>query len=449
MRRKRNEGLLSFPIFTATTVLIFAVLVNRLSAQAVSSNRYYVAITGSDSNPGTQAQPWQTISHAASQVKPGDTVLVAPGMYRDNVYISQSGTRDARIRFVSTTKWGAKIIGAKHSAPTKGAFPAVAIDASYIDLVGFDISAPVGRAGVAVGDDGIAENGSYVRIIGNRVHDVAGGCKLGFCDHRVYRILSTGGAGILVGSDRYQSHNNEVVGNLIYDIGDPLNPYNAALTHGIYIDNGGEFAYGPSGYFGTKAQNNVIYRIEGTGIQTFHCTADDIVTNNTVTDAAGAGIWVAGEKVGGNPPSGCINRNTVVANNIVAHNGWHTACASAMRGGCVSEVDHGGGCGITTTPKTSADARFMNNLSFGNRCGKSPSDALNVSGQGDMVSNNLVGANPQFVQYSPGGGGDYHLSPGSPAIDRGTSVDAPSMDFDGNPRPQGGGVDIGAYELAK
>jgi hypothetical protein len=131
------------------------------------------------------------------------------------------------------------------------------------------------------------------------------------------------------------------------------------------------------------------------------------------------------------------------------HNGWHSGCAPAMRGRCTSEVDHGGSCGITTTPSTSASARFVNNLSYGNRCGKSASDALNVSGQGDTVSNNLVGANPQFVQYSPGGGGDYHLSPGSPAIARGTDVGAPSADFNGTSRPQGGGHDIGAYEFAK
>ncbi len=41
---------------------------------------------------------------------------------------------------------------------------------------------------------------------------------------------------------------------------------------------------------------------------------------------------------------------------------------------------------------------------------------------------------------------DFHLLPESPAIDRGTTVDAPSADLDGNARPCGGGVDMGAFE---
>ncbi|MCP4601926.1 MAG: right-handed parallel beta-helix repeat-containing protein, partial [Proteobacteria bacterium] len=41
---------------------------------------------------------------------------------------------------------------------------------------------------------------------------------------------------------------------------------------------------------------------------------------------------------------------------------------------------------------------------------------------------------------------DLHLTQGSPAINSGTSNDAPSDDLDGNTRPTGEGVDMGAYE---
>ncbi len=41
---------------------------------------------------------------------------------------------------------------------------------------------------------------------------------------------------------------------------------------------------------------------------------------------------------------------------------------------------------------------------------------------------------------------DFHLQRGSPCIDAGTVVGAPAFDFDGVARPQGKGVDIGAYE---
>ncbi len=50
---------------------------------------------------------------------------------------------------------------------------------------------------------------------------------------------------------------------------------------------------------------------------------------------------------------------------------------------------------------------------------------------------------PLFVDAS---NGDFHLRTASPAIDTGTSDDAPDMDLDGVARPQGDGFDMGAYE---
>lgn len=44
------------------------------------------------------------------------------------------------------------------------------------------------------------------------------------------------------------------------------------------------------------------------------------------------------------------------------------------------------------------------------------------------------------------GESDFRLLPGSPCIDAGTQVDAPSNDIEGIPRPMGAGYDIGAYE---
>ncbi|MBI4582949.1 MAG: right-handed parallel beta-helix repeat-containing protein [Planctomycetes bacterium] len=45
--------------------------------------------------------------------------------------------------------------------------------------------------------------------------------------------------------------------------------------------------------------------------------------------------------------------------------------------------------------------------------------------------------------------GDYHLLPGSPALQAGAAEGAPVADFDGLARPCGGGVDIGAYEFCE
>ena len=55
---------------------------------------------------------------------------------------------------------------------------------------------------------------------------------------------------------------------------------------------------------------------------------------------------------------------------------------------------------------------------------------------------NSIESNPLFVSA----GSDFHLQSTSPAIDAGTASGAPAYDYDGNPRPNGSGYDIGAYE---
>lgn len=54
-----------------------------------------------------------------------------------------------------------------------------------------------------------------------------------------------------------------------------------------------------------------------------------------------------------------------------------------------------------------------------------------------------IDADPLFVNV---GGGNFHLSSGSPCIDTGTASGAPATDIEGNPRPQSYGFDMGAYE---
>ena len=62
---------------------------------------------------GTKEQPFKRINDAAKAAKPGDEVLVAPGIYREYVDPLNGGLEDARIVYRSETPRGAVITGAE------------------------------------------------------------------------------------------------------------------------------------------------------------------------------------------------------------------------------------------------------------------------------------------------------------------------------------------------
>src|SRR5437016_3908473 len=70
-----------------------------LATSRLSAATYYVALSGSDSNPGTLAQPWRTIQKAASAMIGGDIALVSPGNYKEYVATTAHGTIGAPITF--------------------------------------------------------------------------------------------------------------------------------------------------------------------------------------------------------------------------------------------------------------------------------------------------------------------------------------------------------------
>lgn len=55
-------------------------------------NTYYVDPHGSDSNPGTPAHPFRTLTQAYNAVQAGDVVYLNPGVYLERLTIAKSGT---------------------------------------------------------------------------------------------------------------------------------------------------------------------------------------------------------------------------------------------------------------------------------------------------------------------------------------------------------------------
>jgi hypothetical protein len=99
----------------------------------------------------------------------------------------------------------------------------------------------------------------------------------------------------------------------------------------------------------------------------------------------------------------------------------------------------------------------MNSSILYNSMGTSTSDSLLgaslcaqvsysvVYPQGSPVgATNQTGVLPKLKDV---GAGDYHLEPGSPALDRGDPASTNAIDYDGVARPQGAARDSGAFEF--
>lgn len=239
--------------FIVTSTL--TILLGTAVAQAQGAS-LYVAPDGNDGNPGTQSDPLRSLARAAKLARAGTTVYVAPGTYSGGFKSTASGTAGARIRFVSTTTWGAHIV-------SSGARGKVAWDnrGNYVDIIGFRID---GRNSKWTG--GIYNGGSYALIQSNWVHHIAKGTA---CN-------SAGGSAIGVDS-YYGGAHSDVIGNLVHDIG----PAGCRYVQGIYISTS------------ATVKNNVVYRVAEGAIHLWHDANNVIITNNTVA-ASNTGIIVGG-----------------------------------------------------------------------------------------------------------------------------------------------------------
>jgi hypothetical protein len=72
-----------------------------LSVVMAVAAEYRVSPGGDDGGSGRSEAPWKTLNHAVRQLKPGDTLLVDDGVYRESVSLTSGGTKDAPITIVA------------------------------------------------------------------------------------------------------------------------------------------------------------------------------------------------------------------------------------------------------------------------------------------------------------------------------------------------------------
>lgn len=155
---------------------IFALLITFLSAIGALSQvntSYYVATTGSDSNPGTKTEPWRTIQHAANTARAGSTVIVRGGVYEELVSINVSGNAsDGFITFKSYPGETA-VLDAQHFTPADRQGVFTIHNHSYIRIESFEIRnfhtaehrlTPMGI--------NVIGSGSHIELLRNNVHHI-------------------------------------------------------------------------------------------------------------------------------------------------------------------------------------------------------------------------------------------------------------------------------------
>jgi hypothetical protein len=288
-----------------------------------TSTNYYVAPTGSDTAAGTKAAPFKTLARAAkAATKAGTTVWVAPGTYAGGFKTTASATAASRIYFVSTTKWGAKIVPPASSSNT------TAWDnrGNYVSIIGFDVDGSNPGSGKAW-LHGIYTGGSYGMIQENHVHHIAN------------KAACTSAGGSAIGVDSYyKGVKDDIVANTVNDIG----PAACKFIQGIYVSTSG------------TVKNNLVYRVGEAAIHLWHDATNVTITNNTIAKSH-YGIIVGG---GDFYFTSAGNNNTIVSNNIVYDNG----------------------IGIAEGGKTGTGNRYTNNLVYKNGTAFDLNNGLKATG---------------------------------------------------------------------
>jgi hypothetical protein len=123
-----------------------------LAPARAQATEYFVAPTGSDTNPGTMAQPFATIQKGHDVAVAGDTVWLRAGTYKNTrqIKLSRSGTSNSmRIKFWAYQNENPILDCSSYVSTNKAAdVPCIAVTGNWLHLRGLEIAnGPVGASG--------------------------------------------------------------------------------------------------------------------------------------------------------------------------------------------------------------------------------------------------------------------------------------------------------------
>lgn len=371
----------------------------------------YVATNGSDSGPGTSAQPYLTIQHAADVVNPGDEVIVRAGTYTDLtlsgqyshlIQFSRGGTQANPVVFVSDVQYGAIIEGNNNTIYDAINF---STGADWIVVKGFTFR-NFSHAGIVYYD-----GGSNADIVGNDFGDIG----------RICTNSSLGRQAIFVA----RSTGITIERNFIHDIGrfnigeNGCNltawQYYQQLDHGVYVHDATS---------NVTFKNNLFYRnLEGWSI-VFNLgggfTNETVVNNTFLWSKWGTGVYNIGQVA------------------------FYASCTSCLVENNISYQPNTDFIQFYAATGYSATT-IANNITFGGAVSdKTPS--------GITFSNNRDNADPLLVAVGSsaidGTAPNPHLQATSPALNAGLAIPSVTNDLYGTLRPLGLAYDIGSVEMS-
>jgi parallel beta-helix repeat protein len=306
----------------ALSAILFTVLLTGyvLSPRVATAATYYVATTGSNTNPGSQSQPFRTIDQGVSVLRAGDTLYI-----RQGTYTNQSIGCPSEVPVPSGTSWSNAVTIAGYPGET------VTLTGYHVGLCLFNVSYLIvdnliidasrgGNSGIFFNCDvhhirfqnGEVKNspddtlvfgcGSHVEVLNSKIHNAAaygfywGGQDSVFDGNEVYD--NAGFAFHIYSAGSTAVNNNIVSNNVIH--GNGFGYLSGANIYGGLIISHGT---------GNQVDNNIIYdNFAGIGVD-YGCTNCQ-VSNNIIYNNASYGINIGAGAV-----------NTIVEDNIVYQNG--------------------------------------------------------------------------------------------------------------------------------
>ncbi len=251
-------------------------------------NTYYVSTTGSDSNPGTLAQPFGTINKGVSVLTPGDTLYIRGGTYSNTSnYNNVIGYPNAPVP--SGTDWNNPVTISRYQSETVvingndyGIAFATGTPSSYVIVNGITVTFGGAYFGTdsnhirvqnsdisldpATQDNNVLSGaGTFIEVLHSKIH----GSRTG------YGFYMNGHDNIFDGNEVY---NNGGYGFHIFHQGGNTVSNNTVRNNYVH-DNGLEHSFTSCGIILSSGSNNVAY--------------NNIVTRQMVGWSGGCGIQVS------------------------------------------------------------------------------------------------------------------------------------------------------------